>query len=873
MKNKNIASKTTGFQRFVFAVVVMLNVILISGSFLLYALYASAYKESLWKGNLGNISNLNNSAAVNATSLFNSWSIKLNDIAQYAEHHEMTYEEALNFISETNSNESRFFQLIGSDYKGHSAKKNSDGTFTEVSYENYSSSLLKAFNDVDDDDYGGGICFTPEFTDNGETAVKFFAIYKHVELKNENGIKEKYTLLLASKSKDVLVVFNNREDFKGQSCVLIDENGNYIVSNNDFKSTNFFQYLYVYNDLTLDEKNEIIDTMERNESGELFYKNAGAVVEDCVYRYQKIPDSSWYCITCVPVSSFRTPEFNSNYVVYAVIMIMVLLVVDVSWLQITNSRLRVSISREIEANSAKGTFMSRMSHEIRSPLNAVIGYNTIARNEIAEAKTDAEHRQAEMKVMDCLTKSSVASKHLLTIINDVLDMSAIESGKIKVAHERFDFKGLISSLTTIFYSQAKSKGVELEVVFDSLTEEWFVGDQMRTNQIITNLLSNAVKFTPDGGKVRLTISQPEAETNASHIHFEVSDTGIGMSKEYLEHIWSPFEQADSSISRRFGGTGLGLSITKNLVDLMGGTIRVESTLGAGTTFYVELTFERTEQPENSEAYDFSSINALVVDDDLYTCDYIKQLFNRCGARCSSVTSGESAIETFSIAEKTGEPFTLCLVDWRMPQMDGIETIKRLRSIAGEHLPIIVITAYDFSEVSEKAAEAGVKMFITKPLFQSSLFDLLANISGNRSVKKIQKKQTFDFDGARVLLAEDNTMNMEIAKRILESAGLVIESAWNGEEAVNKFVSSEPGTYTAILMDIHMPVMDGHEATRTIRASSHPEAKVIPIIAMTADAFAENVSEAYAAGMNDHISKPIDVQSLFETLKKHICDKK
>ncbi|MDO5563464.1 MAG: ATP-binding protein, partial [Synergistaceae bacterium] len=313
------------------------------------------------------------------------------------------------------------------------------------------------------------------------------------------------------------------------------------------------------------------------------------------------------------------------------------------------------------ASAAKGSFMSKMSHEIRTPLNAVIGYNTIARSEMAEADDDASRRQAEMRVMDCLMKSDIASKHLLAIINDVLDMSAIESGKIKLARERFDFKGLISSLTTIFYSQATAKGVEFEVVLDTLTEEWFVGDQVRTNQILTNLLSNAMKFTPEGGTVRLTICQPEAAENAAHIHFEVADTGIGMSKDYLEHIWKPFEQADSSISRRFGGTGLGLSITKSLVDLLDGTISVESEPGDGSTFFVDITFERTEQPQNADTYDFNSINALVVDDDASTCDYLKLLFGRCGARCSAITSGAGAIEAFAAAKDRGEPFTLCLV--------------------------------------------------------------------------------------------------------------------------------------------------------------------------------------------------------------------
>lgn len=513
--------------------------------------------------------------------------------------------------------------------------------------------------------------------------------------------------------------------------------------------------------------------------------------------------------------------------------------------------------------------MSRMSHEIRTPLNAIIGYTTIAQNEIHENKNNDNHKYTEMRVIDCLSKSSIASKHLLTIINDVLDMSAIESGKIKVSHERFDFRAMITSLTTVFYSQAKSKGVQFDVVFDTLTEEWFIGDQMRTNQILTNLLSNAIKFTPEGGNVKLTISQSNVEEHMSHINFEITDTGIGMSEQYLEHIWTPFEQADSSISRRFGGTGLGLSITKSLVDLMGGAISVQSKLNSGTAFTFELAFERTEQPTVSSIYNFSKINALVVDDDIYTCEYITQLFLRIGAHCTSTVSGKNALDLYAASKSEENPYTLCMIDWRMPGMDGMETIKRLRRIAGNDIPIIVITAYDYSEIVDIANDAGADMFISKPLFQSSLFDLLTTISGRKVFTKPENTREYDFKGSRVLLAEDNVMNMEIAKELLSMAGLEIDCVWNGQEAVEAFESASAGTYRAILMDVHMPVLNGHEATRCIRNSTHPDAKTIPIIAMTADAFTENVAEAHAVGMNDHISKPIDIQALFETLSKYI----
>ena len=747
-------------------------------------------------------------------------------------------------------------------YSGYSTVK-SGGEYQQIVYQD--TDLANSIYQYAAEDYGE-ISYSQSFT-NKTDALRYFAVFCRIEV-NEEGVGQNYYLVKPQKESrvlDQLQVYSQYSELTTAICYM---DGRYLARDSAFRADNFFDYLYNYNGLSIDERNAVRASVQSDadKAGVLEFQDFKK--RDCVFTYVVCGDAdNWLVIVSVPVTEFVSDQLLSFFPLIIIIFLLILLVFNISRLGAIVKALRLSVERERIANDSKSSFLSRMSHEIRTPLNAVIGYNTIAKAELSGEKNEAERRQTEMKVMDCLVKSDIASKHLLTLINDVLDMSAIESGKMLVAHERFDFKGLIASLTTVFYSQAQAKGVDFEVVFDTLTEEWFVGDQTRTNQILTNLLSNAIKFTPEGGRVRLTICQPEAEVNAAHIHFEVSDTGIGMSEEYMSRIWLPFEQADSSISRRFGGTGLGLTITKNLVDLMGGTITVESALGEGTVFGVDLTFERTEQPESPGVYNFSSINALVIDDDPNTCDYIRLLFQRCGAKCATVTSGAEALKAVSLAKEKGERYSLCLVDWRMPGMNGIETIRGIRKIAGDSLPIIVLTAYDFTELADSAAEAGVNKFISKPLFQSSLFDLLASISGVKDSAQ-EDKNKVDFRGARVLLAEDNVMNMEIARRIMESAGLVVDSAWNGREALEMFEACEPGTYITVLMDVHMPEMNGHQATLAIRASSHPEAKTIPIIAMTADAFTENVAEAHAAGMNGLISKPIDFKLLFETLQKY-----
>ncbi len=719
----------------------------------------------------------------------------------------------------------------------------------------------------------GKIRIATEFTDAFDLD-NAFAVTTCVRLNSDDGAMYK-TLMLVIPSVKVTNTLdsNNRTDnysYFNFSSVIIDKNGDYVISNQFFQNKNFIDYLKSYNSSVTSAKGkEILALLKNGEVPEPLYYNNNRN-NSCVYIMSPVLGTDWYLLSMVPIESFHNMSSVGRGYYLFIAAFIALFAVDMTYAIFLNRRLGIKTREAEVASLAKGNFMSRMSHEIRTPLNAIIGYNTIAQDELAKTTDEASRRQAEMKTLDCLCKSGIASKHLLSVINDVLDMSAIESGKIKVANERFDFKGLISSITTVFYSQASAKGVEFDVILGKLCEEWFVGDQLRVNQIIANLLSNAIKFTPEGGKVVLKIDETEIYADSVHIHFEVTDTGIGMTEEYLSHIWTPFEQADSTISRRFGGTGLGLTITKNLVELMNGSIKVESTVGKGSVFTVDLDFKRTKQPNAIGTYDFSGIKALIVDDDQSTCDYIRLLFERCGARSDAVTSGAQAVRVYDEAAKANDGYSVCLIDWRMPNMDGIETIKQLRHVAKPDVPIIVITAYDFTEIADKAAELGVSQFISKPLFQSAILDMLANICHMPKLTAAEGKiNAASFKGERVLLAEDNTMNMEIAKHLLQHSGLTVDSAWNGREVVDMFLAEPQGTYDLILMDIHMPEVDGYQATAKIRNSGRADAKTIPILAMTADAFAEDVAQAIESGMNDHIAKPIDVTVLFEKLSRFI----
>ena len=514
-----------------------------------------------------------------------------------------------------------------------------------------------------------------------------------------------------------------------------------------------------------------------------------------------------------------------------------------------------------KANDAKRDFLSRMSHEIRTPMNAIIGMSAVAFNYLDDKKRTA----------DCLSKITFSSKHLLMLLNDVLDMSKIENGKLNIRQELFDLKNLVTSLADINYGLATAKGLAFEIVISGFKDELLLGDSMRVNQILLNLLSNAIKFTPKGGSVRLEIRMLRSASDKIWLRFIVKDSGIGMKKEFLEHLYEPFEQADNGIARKYGGTGLGMAITKNLVAIMDGTIEVESQEGAGTTFMVDLPFG-VSKVDKKTAADMEEMRVLVVDDDNDTCEHAAVLLKGMGVNVDWALNGFEAIEKVrSACEDDGRCYDVCFIDWCMPELDGIETARRMRSYVGPDVLIIIISAYDWSGIEEQAKAAGVNAFIAKPFFASNLYNMLLTVSRKPELgfSAVGNKETYDFGGKKVLLVEDNELNMEIASELLKFVNLQVEHAENGKVAVNIFRNSKEKEYALIFMDIQMPLMNGYDAARCIRSSEHPAAGTIPIIAMTANAFNDDVQAAFDAGMNGHLAKPIDVEVLYKTIARYI----
>lgn len=517
------------------------------------------------------------------------------------------------------------------------------------------------------------------------------------------------------------------------------------------------------------------------------------------------------------------------------------------------------------SNTAKSDFLSRMSHEIRTPLNAIIGMTAIA----------AASVQDTARVEDCLSKITFSSKHLLMLINDVLDMSKIESSKMALQEEPFDIFETISGLVSTVYAQAKAKDIDFRESMEGFGEDTvFVGDSLRLNQILLNLSSNAVKFTPPGGSIRLHVSRLVEGGKTDIIRFTISDTGIGMTEEALERIFQPFEQADASIAKLYGGTGLGMSITKNLAVLMGGEIHVESEPGVGTTCMVDLPFKLDGERSIVEP-DFAQmgLSALIVDDDQQACEQAACLMKKIKIETNWCLSGTEALRQVKERHHRGCDFDFCLIDWKMPDMDGIEITRRIRREVGNDLPIVMISAYDITEVEEEARAVGVNGFLAKPLYRSSVYAAIKEaIEYRHPVDGEERMETEKpLNGYHLLMAEDNAINQEIAATLLQMNGATVDCVDDGRQAVERFMDSKPGEYDAILMDVQMPVMDGHEAARQIRTSAHPLAHKIPIIATTANAFHEDVSAALAAGMNAHVSKPLDIHQLCSVLSNCISE--
>ncbi len=529
-----------------------------------------------------------------------------------------------------------------------------------------------------------------------------------------------------------------------------------------------------------------------------------------------------------------------------------------------NQALSDALEAAEQANKAKTAFLSSMSHEIRTPMNAIIGLDNIAMN-------DAETPE---KTKGYLAKIGDSAEHLLNLINDILDMSRIESGRMTLKNEEFSFSKMLEAINIMFSGQCQEKGLDYQCHIDGEVDRFYIGDDMKLRQVLINILGNAVKFTPVGGSVSLEVARKAQYDGKSVFSFRIADTGIGMSKEFIPHIFDTFAQEDTSATSKYGSSGLGLAITKNIVEMMNGNIEVESEKGKGTVFTVTVTLaDSARKPDEEEPGEIhpDEMVVLIVDDDPVACEHAKLVLEKAGIASEIAASGQEAIEMVRVRHARREPYNLILVDWQMPEMDGVETTRQMRSIIGHESAIIILTAYRWDDILEEALQAGVDSFIAKPLFAESVLEEFRSAVKRKDIVGNRQRNKADLKGRRILVAEDVQINAEIMVMILEAREMNVDLAENGRIAVEKFTAHDPGYYDAILMDMRMPEMDGLEATRQIRTMDRVDAKEIPIIALTANAFDEDVQRSLQAGLNAHLSKPVQQEALYETLESLIQD--
>ncbi len=530
---------------------------------------------------------------------------------------------------------------------------------------------------------------------------------------------------------------------------------------------------------------------------------------------------------------------------------------------VKNQALSDALKTAEEASKAKTTFLSNMSHEIRTPMNAIIGLDSLALND----------PDISDSTRDYLEKIGTSAQHLLSLINDILDMSRIESGRMTIRNEEFAFSKLMGQINVIFSGQCQEKGLEYNCHINGKLDDYYIGDSTKLRQVLINILGNAVKFTNEGGKVEFAAEKTGEFDGKSTLRFTIRDTGIGMSKEYLPKIFDTFSQEDAAATNKYGSSGLGMAITKSIVEMMNGEIKVDSEKGVGTTFTVSVTLmnsdKKIEDDENELEIRPQDMKVLVIDDDPVACEHAELILGQVGIAVDTAHSGQEALEMVEVCHARRETYNLIIVDWKMPEMDGVETTRRIRSILGDDTAIIILTAYNWDDILEEATEAGVDSFVSKPLFSGNLIDEFKTALQKKRVSEAGSKVKADLKGRRILLAEDMEINAEIMMQILEMREMTTDHAVNGKEAVDMFASHEEGYYDAILMDMRMPEMDGLTATTKIREIDRPDARQIPIIALTANAFDEDVQRSLQAGLNAHLSKPVQPDILFETLENLI----
>lgn len=773
--------------------------------------------------------------------------------ARYINNKGLTLEEATGFIrtSHVIANTSAHLILLDS-LEGLSTRPKQGTTKDyDVSYKR-----VDVLSDMKlNEEIGETINITRTYTNpmNGEQSLAFC---NRITLYDSDGKNTKEAILLRVIPISELEkkwVFPQSELVNAELS-MIDDDGDYILKGSSFKNSNFFEFYNSYNTTDPDSEKQLFERITSSTGSVSMLNSHG---EECILAFVPVDAThGWTLMGFVPAKDLKEEKENWLLIIAVSAGLLVLFIIDMIYMMFLNKRLMSTAKEAESANKAKTDFLSTMSHDIRTPMNAIIGLTTIAEKNLGDVDSTRES----------LRKISLASNHLLTLINDILDISKVESGKLKLSPLTFSIVETVENLINISQPMIKEKNLEFSFHINRMEKEYLYTDQLRLNQIYINILSNAIKYTEPGGKISVDLREETGpESDCVRLVYVVADTGIGMSPEYIETMYQPFSRQVDSRVNSIQGTGLGLAITKQMVELMGGTIECESEQGKGTTFTVVLDIPAAERQR--EDMKLEHLDVLIVDDDETMLETSVDTLESLGTNAEQAKSGEEALGMIEHRHQSGKDYDVIIVDWKMPGMDGIETISRIRAEIDSKVPILLISAYDWSDIEDKAKEAGANGFVNKPLFRSTLYDKINGLIGKES-KSIEPEDDYsDLQGLHILVAEDNDINWEIISAMLTMFGITTERAENGRVCVDMMKEAEKDSYELIFMDIQMPEMNGLDATRAIRGLENTWASSIPIVAMTADAFSENVMECMNAGMNGHIAKPIDIKLVIKEIRR------
>jgi len=773
--------------------------------------------------------------------------------ARHINNKSITMEEAADYIRSLHVNKNTSAHLIFLDTLTGLSTRPKQGTDNDYAVSYQRIGLLEKTDWIDE--LGESINITRTYTNpmNGEQVLAFC---NKVKLYDPESKTSKDAVLLRVIPISVLEqkwVFPQTELVNAEIS-MIDANGDYILKGDSFKNASFFEFYKSYNPADPESSGELFGRIT-SETGYATMINSHK--QECVLAFTPVSAAAgWTMLGLVPAKDLVADTENWRLIGFVSAALLVMFICDLLYILYFNKRLKIAAKEAESANRAKTDFLSTMSHDIRTPMNAIIGLTTIAEKNLGDVESTGES----------LRKIGLASNHLLTLINDILDISKVESGKLKLSPLTFSIVETVENLVTVSQPMVKEKNIEFSFNTNPMEKEYLYTDQLRLNQIYINILSNAIKYTEPGGRVSVELHQEKSDKpGCVKLTYIVSDTGIGMSPEYMENMYQPFSRQVDSRVNSIQGTGLGLAITKQMVDLLGGTIECQSELGKGTTFTVVLDIPEADRQREDMQLD--SIDVLVVDDDETMLQTTVDIIESLGASAEIAQNGLEALGMIEHRHLAGRDYDAVIIDWKMPEIDGLETIRRIRAEIDSDIPILLISAYDWSDIEEKAKEAGANAFVSKPLFRSKLYDKINDLIGKES-RSIEPEDDYsDLEGLHILIAEDNDVNWEIISAILAMYGITTDRAENGRICVDMMREAEKGSYELIFMDVQMPEMNGLDATRAIRKLEDPWASSIPIVAMTADAFSENVTECLDAGMNGHIAKPVDIKLVIKEIRR------